>query len=419
MLIKNTIIYTLMELVNKGLPFLLLPIMTRYLSQSDYGVLAVFNSFISIAAIGISLNTSGAVGVGFFRLDSLEFPKYVSNVFLIHVAATLAAFLLVYIFEDLISKHIKIPIMWIYIGLLITLFRSIINLNLVILRSQENAKLYAILEVLNTVTNVLISLILVVIFYLSWRGRLTGILVASILFGVVSFVLLLKRKFIFQTVNYEFIKDALYFGIPLIPHMLASWLRAGVDMLLIGALVGLPEAGLYSVGYQFGSILGILAIAFNNAYSPFLYKKLVAISSYEKMLLVKSTYYYFVIILLLSVCLTGASYIAIPYLLGSDFQNVRQFIFWISLGYAFQGMYYMVVNYVFFVKKTKALSMVTVSTSIFHVCLSFILINSFGAIGAAYATTISFFITFLLVWRVSARVYKMPWSLKKSAIGDT
>lgn len=75
LVLKNTIIYTLMELVKKGLPFLLLPIMTRYLSQSDYGVLAIFNSFISIAAIFISLNAAGAVGVNYFHLNKFEFPK--------------------------------------------------------------------------------------------------------------------------------------------------------------------------------------------------------------------------------------------------------------------------------------------------------------------------------------------------------
>ena len=98
-------------------------------------------------------------------------------------------------------------------------------------------------------------------------------------------------------------------------------------------------------------------------------------------------------------------------LLPESYQDSIKYIFWISLAYAFNGMYYMVVNYIFYVKKTSLLSITTIIMSIFHVILSFILIQYFDAMGAAYATFISFLLTFLIVWRLSAKVYEMPWML--------
>ena len=41
--------------------------------------------------------------------------------------------------------------------------------------------------------------------------------------------------------------------------------------------------------------------------------------------------------------------------------------------------------------------------------LNYFLIKANGVIGAAQATTITFFVSFVLTWILSAKVYKMPW----------
>jgi Na+-driven multidrug efflux pump len=76
----------------------------------------------------------------------------------------------------------------------------------------------------------------------------------------------------------------------------------------------------------------------------------------------------------------------------------------------------MVVNYIFFEEKTEYLAGVTFITAIINVGLNFLFINTYGAIGAAIATTITFFIKFVFVWYLSSRVHKMPWNIIKSKI---
>ena len=79
------------------------------------------------------------------------------------------------------------------------------------------------------------------------------------------------------------------------------------------------------------------------------------------------------------------------------------------MGYAFDGMYYMVVNQVLFMNKTKWLATITVSVGFCHLIVSYALIRLNGSVGAAQATTFSFFLTFVLVWILSSKVYPMPW----------
>ena len=75
-------------------------------------------------------------------------------------------------------------------------------------------------------------------------------------------------------------------------------------------------------------------------------------------------------------------------------------------------MYFMVTNYIFYAKKTYILAYVTFSVTILHIGFLYFLINLNGAIGAAQAIMITSIITFLSVWILSHKVYKMPWKLK-------
>jgi O-antigen/teichoic acid export membrane protein len=59
------------------------------------------------------------------------------------------------------------------------------------------------------------------------------------------------------------------------------------------------------------------------------------------------------------------------------------------------------------------LAWMTFFVATINVALNYVLVPRFGAIGSAYATTASFFASFVLSWILSARVFPMPWSLRK------
>lgn len=71
----------------------------------------------------------------------------------------------------------------------------------------------------------------------------------------------------------------------------------------------------------------------------------------------------------------------------------------------------MVVNYIFYGKKTYILAWVTFTSAGINIALNYFFIKANGAIGAAQTTTITFFIKFILVWILSSKAYKMPWNI--------
>ena len=159
-------------------------------------------------------------------------------------------------------------------------------------------------------------------------------------------------------------------------------------------------------------IIGLLATSFNNAYSPWLYEQLKKENILTNLKIVKMTYIYDFCILFLAITLATTVPFFLKLLVGEKFVGSGQFIIWIALGGAFQGMYYMVTNYIFYAQQTHLLAWVTFLTAVINLISSYFLIIWNGAIGAAQGTMIAFFLSFLITWFLSAKVYKMPWNLQ-------
>ena len=101
------------------------------------------------------------------------------------------------------------------------------------------------------------SVVFVVLLCWRWQGRILGVIITSVIFGLLSIFVIYKREYIKFSFNKKYIKDVLFFGIPLIPHALGGWIITGVDIIFINSMVGVAATGIYTVGYQVGMIIGM------------------------------------------------------------------------------------------------------------------------------------------------------------------
>lgn len=408
-LVRNTAIYTSAEVLNKAIPFLLLPILTRYLTPSDYGVVATFTAFVSILAVFVGLGAHGAVTVNFFKLEAVELQKYIAGVLLILLISGAATLVLLMLVKGLIVTRLSITTLWIVVGVLLAACQFITSINLVLWQVEERSAYYVTYQIAQTAFTLILTLILVVQYRLGWFGQLTGITLATVVFAIMSFGFIWKRGYLRFEFSRPYIKDALDFSVPLIPHSLSTWLNTGVDRFLLASMVGMAATGVYAVGYQVGFVIGVLAASVNRAWMPFLFNKLKGIDQAGKIKLVKAIYLYCGGLLALSIGLGVSSPWLAGLFLGKDYSSASRLVIWIAVGYAFDGMYYMVVNQIFFMKRTKFLAAITFMGGILHVLLSYVLIRSNGIVGAGWSTAISFLVSLIMVWFLSAKVFPLPW----------
>lgn len=410
MLIKNSLIYFFADIFNKAVPFLLLPILTTYLTPEDYGIIATFGVFTSILVIFISMNTLGSIEVTFFQISKEKLKVYIANVFLIISVSLIFILLATVLLSSQLTKLLDIPLEWLIVGVFISLAQIVNTINLLLWRVEYKAKNYSFFEIAQNLFNVSLTLLFVIAINMDWEGRLLAMAIAIISFGFISFYLVVKvRKYFTYSYNQEYIKDALHYGIPLIPHSLAGWIKTGLDRIFITSLVGVSATGIYSVGYQLGTIVMVIATSLYKAWLPKLYEMMSNITDEDKKQIVKFTYLYFIGILLLTVVLYFSLDIFITLFVGKEFVESKNIVLFILMSYAFDSMYFAVVPYMFYHKKTKIISAVTISTSLMHAPLSYWLIKEYGMYGATYASVVTFGLTFFVIWYYSNKVYTMPW----------
>ena len=408
-LVQNTAIYTGAEVINKAIPFLLLPIVTRYLKPSDYGVVATFTACVGILAVFVGLGTHGAVTVSFFKLHSSEMSKYIANVLLILLISGLGTLAVLMTFRHAIAERFSITGLLLLMGVVLAASQFITSINLILWQVEQQSLFYVLYQILQTALNATLTLLLVVKFRMGWFGQITATTVAVVSFALLSLGFIWRRGYLRFEFSRSYAKDALDFSIPLLPHELSTWLRVGVDRFLLASLVGMAATGVYAVGYQVGFVIGVLSASVNRAWMPFIFSRLNGIDLAGKVKLVKAIYAYCLGILSLSVVLGLVSPWLAEILFGKAYGSASRFVIWIAVGYAFDGMYLMVVTQIYYMKRTKYLGAIMFAGGLLHVTLSYFLIKSNGAIGAAQATCVSFLVSLVMVWTLSACVYPLPW----------
>jgi len=403
-------IYTITSIINAGIPFLLLPILTRYLSPEEYGIVAMFSLLVSIFGVFTGLSVHGAINRVYFEKE-IKFKEYVANCVFILVISSTLVFSFAFIFREFISLISGVPKNWVLVAVILSFFQFLILSILAIYQARMRAKEYSFIQIGQSFLSALLTIFLIVILGLKWEGRLLAQFFAIFSFGIFSFILL-NKYWTEWRFNIDYIKHALKFGIPLIPHATAGMFMVATDRFIIKNLLGLKDAGIYTAGLQIGMIIHILTTSFNRAYGPWLFEKLNKNDEQIKIKIVKFTYLYFILILGFAIVFGLFSEPLVKIMLGRDFVSSSEVVFWIALGNSFDGMYYMVVNYIFYAYKTYILAWITFFGGLFNVIVTFILTKINGIVGAAQAYAITLFITFILVWLLSAKVYKMPWRLR-------
>jgi O-antigen/teichoic acid export membrane protein len=408
-LVRDSAIYVGSGVARNAIPFLLMPVLTRYLSPADVGIVATFEVMLAMGLVFVGLNMHGAIGVNFFKFDRSELMVYIGNVVLISTIASVVTLVLALLAFRVLPLDIPASPLWILLVVMASLAQVLFSISLTLWQVEQRPLPYAAFQILQTALNLGLSVLFVVAYSWGWRGRLVAIVAASIVFGVLSLIVLYRRGCRALDIRADHIKDALRFGVPLVPHSLGNWVLTGIDRLFIASMIGAAATGLYAVGYQIGMIVGLVGTSFNQAWSPFLYLKLTAGDAHSKVRIVQFTYAYIVGIAMFALLLSAVAPWFLGFFVGAEFRGSHAYVFWVSLGYAANGMYLMVAHYVFYAKQTHLLAVVTVLAAALNILLNYVLIRANGPIGAAQASTVSFSVSFVLTWLLAARVHPMPW----------
>ncbi len=407
---QSATIYVFSTLIKSSMPFLLLPILTRYLSQEEYGQIAMFQTLVIGLSCLIGFSVHNAANRKYFDniKDKECLKKFNGACIQILMISMFLILILSPLYINKLSLLLSIRNNWIYLAIIVSVFTFVIQMRLGQWQIRDEPLKFGFLQIIQSFISVCLTLILVIMFVRGEQGRIESqVIVASIFFLISMYTLFKDDLIALKRIYWAQIKEALKFGIPLIPHVMGGFIVICFDRVVINNKLGLEATGIYMVAVQLSAGLGILYSAFHKAYIPWLFKHLKQKNSNHE--IVKLTYVHFFVsftIILLSF-LIGPSLVV--FIAGEKYKSAGEIIGWLCLGQCFNGMFYMFSGYILYSKKTKYLSQISVFSGSMNLILIYPFINQFGIKGAALAYAISSMISFFLSWYRANRMYPMPW----------
>lgn len=411
--VKQTFIYVLTDGISRAISFLLLPFVSFYLVPEQLGIAANFDVLQNILMLLAGQAIVNAIPYFYYGKSKEEVATLVSMLLLIVLVLNVIFSVIIFLSFGLIEGYLKIGL-----GLqLLTIVSVITTLcsqaDLILFRLEERPYVFSALQLFQCFTYFGLIILLVIDWRMEAVGRIFSSVISWFAAFVIHFILLLKRGYLAFRFDKKVIKDLLKFGLPLLPHSLSFWLKSGMDKVLITTYCGLAANGLYSMAMNIGAIYSIFRTAFSNAYTPYLQKRINAITSEneasEKKCLVKLSYELAVLFVLLYFILVAVCWFIIFYVLDVKYRDAYQFIPWILCALTINSFYTLVIEYPYAIKKTMGLGLITFTGSLIQLLLTYVLIRTIGLNGIKYSLVLGAFIIMVGVWIYSNKVYPMPW----------
>lgn len=407
-LVGNTAIYALANVLNGVIPFLLLPVLTRVFTPEEYGLVTLISAVIAIISAFTGLSVHGAVSVKYFDKE-IDHPKFVGASLMVLAGSTCLVLLFLLVAGGELSEWIHLPKQWLIIAAIASAAQFVINIRLTMWQVQDQAMRYGFFQVTQTFFNLSLSLALVFWMMMGWEGRAWGIVAAAVIFAGFAMITLHKEKLVDWQGDKKYAKSAIYFGVPLIPHVVGGLMMAISDRVILSSILDLRSVGHYSVGLQMAMAIGFFADALVKAYGPFLFKTLANESMEQNSKVVSLTYFVFISFLLLAMFYSFILPWIYSVFVGQSFQDSVEIAKIASFGYAFQGMYYAIAGFLFYKGKTGRLSMLTLACGVVNIAITYWMVGLYGIVGAAWSFLLLQIIFFLGAWFLAQKAHPMPW----------
>lgn len=373
---------------------LAVPIFTRILDQSSYGLTGIYSAWVQIFSTFIGLQVGGSIGSAYANLEEDEQDSYQLSVlslatlsFLITAAASLAALKSLAAMLNMPQPMVVCAIIQSFGACIIGVFNK-----RYIFKKQAQANL--ILSITVSLLSTASSIALVLfnpIGVASSTAWAMGYSLPAILIGIfVAISLAIKTHAKIEVRYWSF---CLRITLPIILHGLAGVALAQLGLLSVQHILGDAAAGIYSIAITVSTILSALYSALNNAFVPFMYDDLAGKTS--KSVTLSHFRNYFILFTFVSCIYIICSPEIVKALAPSDYWEASKYSAFLIIGVYFTFLYSFPVNFEFFKMKTASIGIGTMLAAIIDLILVVSLTPKWGMLGASASTMISYFFLFL------------------------
>lgn len=398
--------YTAASIISKLIAVALLPLYTRYLTPSDYGAAEIMFGAVVAASIVIRLGAIEAL-MRFYYKSGESPEKVVSTSFsvlfwagaisvavLMPLAGPLSELLLGE--PDPALARVAIAGLWV-----LTLSEYLLTL----FRLDERARPFFAVTMLSVLLTIPVTVILVVPLGLGAIGLLAGSYGTGV--AVVLGLIVYHRRRLALRPDWPLLRRLLRFGLPTMPAELSLYSLNFIDRILIARMVGLKEAGLYSLAVKVAQSVNVLVRGFQLAFPPLAYS---ITDDEEAGRAYSAVVTWFVAVMALLV--TGV-WLTAPWIVrifaAPEFYEAHRAVGPVVAGTAVYALYMVLLVVLGRTGRTEFNFPATVAGLALNVILNLILLPVWGIVGAAVALVASYLVVVALMYLFTQRLFPVPY----------
>ena len=368
----------------KGISFITLPVFTRLLTTSEYGILAIYSSWVSLISILLTFTVWGGV----FNVGMVKYPNrahFVSAIQGLSVTSVTTTWFVSLFFLEPLSRWLGINqflVICMFVEILVTIPFNIW------LGEQTYDFLYkkkVIITICMSVLNPLLGYIAIMSFPWHVEAKVFSGLLPQIVVGVYFFCRQQSRgKAFFDGKLWRYV---LGFNAVLILHYLSTQVLNQSDRIMINFFCDSSKAGIYSVAYNFAMLLTLVSNGLNASLTSYVYRlmksgntgKLAQINTLAIMLMGGCA--------LILICIVPDVF---RFMLPEEYHEALRIVPPVTLAAYFMFLYPMFGAIEFYFEINHYVTIASCFGAVLNVALNAVFIPVFGYVAAAYTTLVCY-----------------------------
>ncbi|UPT72738.1 MAG: lipopolysaccharide biosynthesis protein [Elusimicrobiota bacterium] len=419
-LARETAVYGLSTVLGRLLSFLLTPLYSHLLEPADNGAMQAVYAYVAFLTVvyGLGLDTA------FLRLGRREGRSddgAFSAAWLAVVGTAAAASALIHFAAAPLAAAIGLPVeaaQYVRYAAWILAVDAAMLLPYAELRGSHRAGAYAGVKLAGIAMNIALAYVFVKVMGLGLRGVFLANLVASCSALAMLSPVILSRL---ASADRARLREMLGFGLPLVVAGIGSMVVQVADRPILARVSGLAEAGVYGTCYKLGIGMMLLVGMFDQAWKPFILERADrpdAGAIVARVLTYFATLgcWAFLAIAFLVGPLATAPLFGGHALIHPSFWGGLSVVPVVTLGYLFNGLYFVMLAPLMLDKRTGAVSAATWAGAAANLALNWALIPRLGMMGAAWATLAAYAAMAVAVWALGRSSRPAPYEWRRLLI---
>lgn len=430
----QTAIYGLSSIVGRLLNYLLVPLYTRVLITSEYGVVTEMYAYVSILWVILTYGMETT----YFRFSESEKNKNnVYNTAFLSVVFTSLLFGLVVLFNAQglaqwlgYSGHTNYVV---WFGIILA-FDAITAIPFARLRQQNKAIRFAAIKLVNIGVNIGLNLFFILL--CPWilntfpdtfltglinsffnPDELVGYIFISNLIASTLTLMLLLPEIPFRKVsfNFQLWYKMLAYTWPLLIVSVAGSINLSLDKILLPRLLpngtdAMAQVGIYGACYKVSIIMSLFVQTFRYAADPFFFSES---SKNDSRQLFADVFNYFTIAVSLIFLFTMMYIDIVIRFIGEAYREGAGVIPILLMGNLFLGIYYTLSIWYKLTNQTIYGAVLSAVGALLSVVLNFLFIPTMGYYGSAWAAFVAYTVMMVMSYFLGQKHFHIPYDLRK------